>query len=55
MNVPVMNIRVMKVTVFHGEVRVRVTVLFAFVSTKLMRVLMVLIMTVFVSMFQDFM
>jgi hypothetical protein len=51
MNMPVMNVGVMRVAVLDGEVRVPMTVLYGFESVRPMRMLMVLVMDVLVLMF----
>lgn len=55
MNMPVMNVRVMRMAVPDGEVRVPMTVLYGFESVKPMLMLMVLVMDVLVLMFQNIM
>ena len=55
MKMPVVNIRVMWVSVPNGNVCVAVTMLAAAKTFRIMRVLVVLIMFMFVFMFQHFM
>ena len=51
MNMPVMNVRVVRMAMLDGEVRVPVTVLYGFEAVEPMRMLMVLVMDVLVLMF----
>ena len=55
MGVPVMNIRVMRVAVRHGDVRVQVAVIFIATQASFMRVKVVFIMAVLMRMLHHLM
>ena len=55
MNVPVMYIRVMSVAVLYGDMYVGVAVSPIAIPSKFMRMLVMLVMTVLVAVFQHFM